>query len=354
MKKLASLLITASLLVPVAASAATADELIAQLQVLLAQVRALEAQQAGSQGGTTSGPGNPATGGAVACPHVSRTLRFGSSGEDVSRLQRFLALDPTIYPEGQVTGYYGSLTQAAVQRWQAKFYIVSSGTPDSTGYGVVGPRTAAILALQCPGQYATGSGETSASGFFRVTPTSGNAPLAVTIEATVNTTKSCSASTYEIYYGDNSAPATITVPQGGCGEFRQVFNHTYTGPGTYTVTLRSGVHQTNATVQVLGADGGGSGGTNQNVGPFTITPNINGDALTIRADFQLASSCAAYSLDWGDTTAGSSQPQGTCTSGPVTKSITHTYLIAGQYTVTLLRGTTLQFTDSAALTIVSN
>ena len=45
------------------------------------------------------------------------------------------------YPQGLVTGYYGALTQAAVQNFQAKNGIVSSGTPDSTGYGNVGPKT---------------------------------------------------------------------------------------------------------------------------------------------------------------------------------------------------------------------
>lgn len=52
-----------------------------------------------------------------------------------------LAEDAAIYPEGKVTGYYGTLTQAAVERFQVKYQIVSSGTPETTGYGQVGPTT---------------------------------------------------------------------------------------------------------------------------------------------------------------------------------------------------------------------
>jgi hypothetical protein len=65
-------------------------------------------------------------------------LSSGSSGNEVEALQRFLAKDPAVYPEGLITGFYGSLTQAAVQRFQEKYGIAKSGDP---GYGCVGPRT---------------------------------------------------------------------------------------------------------------------------------------------------------------------------------------------------------------------
>ncbi|MEK9179828.1 MAG: fibronectin type III domain-containing protein [Patescibacteria group bacterium] len=75
------------------------------------------------------------------------TLRFGAIGEEVEELQKLLAKDPAIYPEGLVTGYFGPLTRAAVQRFQRKFAIVSGGAEDTTGYGAVGPNTSAALAL---------------------------------------------------------------------------------------------------------------------------------------------------------------------------------------------------------------
>lgn len=76
---------------------------------------------------------------------ITGQLDFGDRGEDVTELQTFLATMPSIYPEGLITGYFGPLTQAAVQRFQAAQGIVSSGTPETTGYGRVGPQTMARI-----------------------------------------------------------------------------------------------------------------------------------------------------------------------------------------------------------------
>ncbi len=67
----------------------------------------------------------------------TRQLDLGMSGADVTALQQFLASDSTTYPEGVVTGYYGSLTAAAVGRYQAKNGLASVGR--------VGPATLALL-----------------------------------------------------------------------------------------------------------------------------------------------------------------------------------------------------------------
>lgn len=76
------------------------------------------------------------------------TMSPGDSGSNVSALQTFLAADSSVYPEGLITGYYGSLTVEAVKRYQCKYGIVCQGTPSSTGYGRVGPATAAKIASQ--------------------------------------------------------------------------------------------------------------------------------------------------------------------------------------------------------------
>lgn len=68
-------------------------------------------------------------------------LKQGSRGQQVSALQEFLKLYSEFYPEGLVTGYYGPASERAVQRFQKKYAIISSGTPSGTGYGNVGPRT---------------------------------------------------------------------------------------------------------------------------------------------------------------------------------------------------------------------
>ncbi|MEN9390279.1 MAG: hypothetical protein RLZZ283_379 [Candidatus Parcubacteria bacterium] len=76
---------------------------------------------------------------------ITSSLDVGSTGAQVTELQTYLATDASIYPQGLVTGYYGALTQAAVQRFQAAQGIVSSGTPETTGYGRVGPTTRARI-----------------------------------------------------------------------------------------------------------------------------------------------------------------------------------------------------------------
>jgi len=73
-----------------------------------------------------------------------RDLTLGAKGEDVSRLQDFLAKDSTIYPERLVTGYFGALTQKAVIRFQQKNNI----TPTR---GYVGPLTRTKLAVLISG-----------------------------------------------------------------------------------------------------------------------------------------------------------------------------------------------------------
>ena len=71
---------------------------------------------------------------------ITRTLKRGSRGADVTRLQEFLAQDKDVYPEGEITGYFGPATERAVGRFQEKKGIAS---PGQSGYGEVGPKTRA-------------------------------------------------------------------------------------------------------------------------------------------------------------------------------------------------------------------
>jgi hypothetical protein len=91
----------------------------------------------------------------VACAPFTRTIlpaknpsEIDATGQ-VERLQKILAKDKTVYPEGLVTGYFGPATLRAVQAFQKKNAIVSSGTPETTGYGAIGPRTAKALLALC-------------------------------------------------------------------------------------------------------------------------------------------------------------------------------------------------------------
>lgn len=68
---------------------------------------------------------------------IHSQLFIGSRSPEVVELQTFLATDRSIYPEGLVTGYFGTLTRAAVIRLQAR-----NGLPQ---VGSVGPLTRALI-----------------------------------------------------------------------------------------------------------------------------------------------------------------------------------------------------------------
>jgi peptidoglycan hydrolase-like protein with peptidoglycan-binding domain len=73
----------------------------------------------------------------VVSPVFTTTLRLGMKNDDVKRLQQLLAQDKNIYPEGIISGNFGSLTQKAVKAFQRTYGL----SPD----GVADPKTRAKL-----------------------------------------------------------------------------------------------------------------------------------------------------------------------------------------------------------------
>ena len=67
----------------------------------------------------------------------TKFLSRGISGNEVTQLQEMLKQDPEIYPEGLVTGFFGSATEAAVRKFQEKHGIES--------LGIIGPKTRSKL-----------------------------------------------------------------------------------------------------------------------------------------------------------------------------------------------------------------
>lgn len=106
----------------------------------------------------------------------------GMTNSNVRNIQTYLASNPSFYPEGLVTGYYGSLTVAAVQKFQAYHGIVSSGTPATTGYGRVGPSTLAKMNALIAG----GVTSSDISGPSLSTPNVSLGSNAVTLSWTTN------------------------------------------------------------------------------------------------------------------------------------------------------------------------
>jgi len=106
---------------------------------LQAQLAALQAQLGAAGGGKFTAL-------------TATSLVIGRVNSQVKTLQQMLNSDPdtrvaAIGPgsPGKETTMYGSLTQAAIKKFQKKYGIVSSGTPSTTGYGALGPKTRAQL-----------------------------------------------------------------------------------------------------------------------------------------------------------------------------------------------------------------
>lgn len=157
---------------------------------------------------------------------LARTLRRGMTGEDVKQLQEFLKQFSDIYPEGLVTGFFGPLTETAVKRFQEKREIVNSGSPETTGFGQVGPRTISKLnelVVQVTGSsgktfpeitVAPGNSNnpTEQASQLTVTPTSTPITPTSTPSGTIPATPAVPATTSSGGTGTPATPATPAVP----------------------------------------------------------------------------------------------------------------------------------------------
>jgi len=123
--------VTSSTTSGISSAAPSTASLQAELAALQAELQAL-LKQAGQSAAT------PAS-----APFVfTRGLSFGMTSNAVKQLQKFLAKNSALYPQGIVSGYFGTLTVKAVQRFQSRYGLAK---PGQSVYGYVGPATRAKL-----------------------------------------------------------------------------------------------------------------------------------------------------------------------------------------------------------------
>lgn len=125
--------VAVSLTMVLPASAATNEELQAQIAALLAQIASLQTQISGSTSTT------------VSAYTFTKDLKLGSTGADVKALQKVLNANPAtvvsttgVGSAGQESEYFGAKTKAAVIKFQT-----ANGIAPAAGY--VGPLTRAKL-----------------------------------------------------------------------------------------------------------------------------------------------------------------------------------------------------------------
>lgn len=91
---------------------------------------------------------------------LTSQINSGETSANVTNLQIFLAANPSIYPEGKVTGYFGPLTQAAVSRFQAQYGLDQVGR--------VGPLTLAKINTLINGGGWTSGADVSGPAIYAV------------------------------------------------------------------------------------------------------------------------------------------------------------------------------------------
>ncbi len=317
-----------------------------QVESLLIQIRTLQSNYPAH-----TAPSNPATPSRPtvmptwpsACKAITHTLSFGSRGEDVETLQRFLTTTGD-YTHGEITGYFGKATQDAVQRLQRNGGIEFPALSIAHGYGMVGPQTMDIVNRLCGNPTLTAS------------PKKGAAPLVVSFGASASTSIAAS-----IDFGDGeTSTACVATPTSKCAPT----THTYQKAGTYTALLRTINGTTTVakqTIVVLPAQTSGIGAPTISgvdapatlhvgeVGTWTVKASLPNDAT----------GNLGYSVVWGDEStidklreaAGMSAPS----SIQASATFTHAYSRAGSYKpVFTVRNGTGSAQVSASVTVTND
>ncbi len=121
LKHYAAALCVMAVLIAVAPGSARAQSsdlssMLELLQTLMKQVEDLQKQLATIRGEIRE--------------EIKLGLKEGMEDDDVKAIQELLATDPTLYPRGIVSGYYGPLTKEALMRFQERYGLTMTGEVD--------------------------------------------------------------------------------------------------------------------------------------------------------------------------------------------------------------------------------
>ncbi len=132
-----------------------------------------EASVSSSSGSSYPGSssGTPRTSIGNLSNQIIKNLSFRSEGPDVLLLQRFLVTQKFLTSDN-ATGFFGSVTEASLKKFQTQFGIVSSGSVETTGFGAAGPKTRGVINSLLGNTTASTATQTNTPS-----PTSPRAPL---------------------------------------------------------------------------------------------------------------------------------------------------------------------------------
>jgi hypothetical protein len=100
----------------VRAQSSDLSSMLELLQSLMKQVETLQAQLAVLKGEIQD--------------EIRAGLAEGMEDDDIKKIQELLATDPSIYPRGIVSGYYGPLTTEAIKKFQERHGLTVTGVVD--------------------------------------------------------------------------------------------------------------------------------------------------------------------------------------------------------------------------------
>ena len=82
--------------------------------------------------------------------HFVETLKKGRQDIEVEHLQEVLAADEALYPEKLITGYFGSLTESALKRFQQKHDLPQTGVTDAATQVKLNEVSRSLVKLSVP------------------------------------------------------------------------------------------------------------------------------------------------------------------------------------------------------------